>query len=186
MKAWNGFLAVVDGDQTCGLSKKTTKRMLHVHQLPAPGSVLQETEQKIFISGLGVNIRVFFFFFFFFEFHFLTFSCSCLPLGQNTSRRGIVFDCGGPKTQTTDRSVFWIKTQRIRFKVMEWRMEVGRALRVGSRKELWKIVARGRPTRWHLRSANHCLYFLRSKVASSLSLFGVRLPKLELGCFHLE
>lgn len=65
MKAWNGFLAVVDGDQTCGLSKKTTKRMLHVHQLPAPGSVLQETEQKIFISGLGVNIRVFFFFFFF-------------------------------------------------------------------------------------------------------------------------
>lgn len=127
-----------------------------------------------------------FFFLFFFEFHFLTFSCSCLPLGQNTSRRGIVFDCGGPKTQTTDRSVFWIKTQRIRFKVMEWRMEVGRALRVGSRKELWKIVARGRPTRWHLRSANHCLYFLRSKVASSLSLFGVRLPKLELGCFHLE
>lgn len=68
MKAWNGFLARVDGDQTCGLSKKTTKRMLHVHQLPAPGSVLQETEQKIFISGLGVNICVSFLFCFVFFF----------------------------------------------------------------------------------------------------------------------
>ena len=77
------------------------------------------------------------------------------------------------KTQTTDQYVFWIKTQRIRFKVMEWRMEVGRALWVGSHEELWKIVTRGQPSGWHLWSARHGLYFLGSKVASSLSLFRV-------------
>lgn len=34
------------------------------------------------------------------------FSCSCLPLGQNTSRRGIVFDCGGPKPRLLTNTHF--------------------------------------------------------------------------------
>lgn len=69
------------------------------------------------------------------------------------------------------------------FKVMELGMEVGRALWVGSRSALWKVVTRGQPTGWHLWSASHCLYFRSSKVASFLSLFGVCLLKHELGCF---
>lgn len=83
------------------------------------------------------------------------------------------------KTQTTDQYVFWIKTRRIKFKVMEWRMEVGRALRVGRLKELWKIVARGQPTGWHLWSTRHCLYFLGSNIASSLCLFTESLQNLN-------
>lgn len=87
------------------------------------------------------------------------------------------------KTQTTHQYVFWIKTQRIWFKVMEWRMEVGRALWVGSHEQLWKNVARGQPTGWHLWSTRHCLDFLGSKLASSVSLFRVHRLRFEIGNF---
>lgn len=132
---------------------------------------------------LRVNICVFC------PFHFWHFVSLFLFLSTTGAKHQQERDCvwlWWTKTQTTDQYVFWIKTQRIRFKVMEWRMEVGRALWVGSHKELWKIVTRGQPTGGHLWSASHCLYFLRSKVVSSLSLFRVCLLKPELGKFHLE
>lgn len=142
-----------------------------------------ETEQKNLQKWLRVNTWVFF------TFHFWHFVCLFLFLSTTGAKHQQERDCvwlWWTKTQTTDQFVFWIKTQRIRFKVMEWRMEVGRALWVGSHKELWKIVTRGQPTGWHLWSASHCLYFLGSKVASSLSLFRACLLKHELGTIYLK
>lgn len=141
------------------------------------------TEQKIFKSGLEWTYASFS------HFIFDILSLFFLFLSTTGAKHQQERDCvwlWWTKTQTTDQYVFWIKTQRIRFKVMEWRMEVGRALRVGRRKELWKIVARGQPTGWHLWSTRHCFYFLGSKVASSLSLFRVSLLKLDLANFNLE
>lgn len=68
-----------------------------------------------------------------------------------------------------------VLNQRIWFKVMEWGLEVGRALWLGSHRELWKTVTRRQPNTWHPWSANHCLNFLASKATSFLSLFGVTL-----------
>lgn len=100
-------------------------------------------EQKIFTSGLERTCVSFIF-------HFWHFVSLFLFLSTTGAKHQQERDCvwlWWTKTQTTDQYVFWIKTQRIRFKVMEWRMEVGRALWVGSHKELWKIVAR-RTANW--------------------------------------
>lgn len=58
-----------------------------------------------------------------------TFSVAAQHGRKNAHGRGIVFDCGGPKTLT---NMCFESRFKGTFKVMELGMEVGRALWVGS------------------------------------------------------